>query len=168
MEDVPQDEHTLSGLPIEDYCDPTTYHEHIKDQYVLFSNLANEHFARVNVLNRFFLTINTAFAYGIVWLLNNSEYLGYFSTLLIMIISIPICIIWHSSLKSASIQSSVKMEILQEIESFLPIKPFYYEWYSKLQQGNRYSRIQHTIQYIPLIFISVYLLISVWIIFLLA
>lgn len=151
---------SLIGVPLSSYPNSQLHAEHILEQYKLYAKLLDTHSNRFDSLNKFFLTLHLAVISGLLLIIKENidiSILGYLS-----LISLPslICFVWWVALKSSRHYTTIKYEILEEMEELLPTRPFNYEWYNKMKSGNIYLRIQVTLQWIPWFIIVLYVVLG--------
>ena len=93
---------------------------------------------------RFYSGLNIAMLTGFVFLLKERVVLPPLVLLAITIAAIWFATMWILTNISYSKAVSVKMEVAQEIEEHLPLRPFTYEWEEKFKKAKyiRLSRIQ--------------------------
>lgn len=135
--------------------------EHILEQYKLHAQLAEAHVARGQTYNRFFLTLQAALISGFLVVSQENFALTKVQIVVIVLAACVFCLIWWLILQSSRKMTSFRYEILEEIEQFLPIRPFCAEWYDKIQQGSNYTHINKLSQLIPLIFALIFILLGV-------
>lgn len=52
--------------------------------------------------------------------------------------------------------TTAKHETLEEMEAYLPLKPFSYEWHEKLKSGNNYINMRTVLYALPLAMSVIY------------
>jgi hypothetical protein len=70
---------------------------------------------------------------------------------------------WFSIIKAYKDLNTAKFKVIHELENYLPMALFKYEWHScELGKGKAYKPITHLERWIPLIFAGVYLVLTVF------
>lgn len=100
------------------------------------------------ILINIFITLNTALFAVITFTLD-------YRSILLSAIGIAICILWICTINSYKKLNSVKYEIINEIESKLPLAPFTSEW-DRLNNKYDYVRLTKIEKFIPWMFIILY------------
>ena len=101
-----------------------------------------------NNSNNIFITLNTALFAVITFTLD-------YRSILLSAIGIAICILWICTINSYKKLNSVKYEIINEIESKLPLAPLTSEW-DRLNNKYDYVRLTKIEKFIPWMFIILY------------
>lgn len=101
-----------------------------------------------NSANNIFITLNTALFAVITFSLD-------YKSILLSVIGIVICILWICTINSYKKLNSVKYEIINEMESKLPLAPFTSEW-DRLNNKHKYLRLTKIEKFIPWMFIVLY------------
>ena len=115
--------------------------------------MANEISHRRDTMNNLFVTINIA-------LIAMISYVWSIKTIFVSLIGIVFCIVWIRFLINFKMLNKEKFNVINELESHLPVKPFNNEW-NKLQSNKKYID-GTTIEYIlPSTFIISYIIISI-------
>lgn len=83
--------------------------------------MANSNTEKRTNSNNIFITINAALLAVISFSLD-------YESIALSIVGIAVCIVWLNSIESYKKLSSVKYDIINEIELQLPLRPFTYEW----------------------------------------
>lgn len=115
--------------------------------------MANEISHRRDTMNNLFVTINIA-------LIAMISYVWSIKTIFVSLIGIVFCIVWIRFIINFKMLNKEKFNVINELESHLPVKPFNNEW-NKLQSNKKYTD-GTTIEYIlPSTFIIAYIIISI-------
>lgn len=115
--------------------------------------MANEISHRRDTMNNLFVTINIA-------LIAMISYVWSIKTIFVSLIGIVFCIVWIRFIINFKMLNKEKFNVINELESHLPVKPFNNEW-NKLQSNKKYID-GTTIEYIlPSTFIISYIIISI-------
>lgn len=115
--------------------------------------MANEISHRRDTMNNLFVTINVA-------LIAMISYVWSIKTIFVSLIGIIFCIVWIRFIINFKMLNKEKFNVINELESRLPVKPFNNEW-NKLQSNKKYTD-GTTIEYIlPSTFIIAYIIISI-------
>lgn len=101
-----------------------------------------------NNANNIFITLNTALFALITFSLD-------YKSILLSAIGMVICILWIGTINSYRKLNNVKYEIINEMESKLPLAPFTVEW-DRLNKKYEYVRLTKIEKVIPWIFIGLY------------
>lgn len=122
--------------------------------------MLDTHSNQFDSLNKFFLTLNAAMISGLLLLIKENIDIGLLcNSALVRLLSV-ICFVWWVALKSSRHLTTIKYEVLKEMEELLPIRSFNYEWYNKMKSGNIYSRIQVILQWIPWFIMVLYIILG--------
>ncbi len=144
----------LSVAPA-DYGD--RHREHLFEQYKLYVDSADRISQRRSSTNSFLLTVNASLVtlYGLTTPLKPSVAAAWH--LLVPFAGILVCITWLSLVENYRNLNSVKFKVIHELEQQLPASLYAYEW--QLLEGgagNVYKPVTHIEQWIPVIFILLY------------
>lgn len=152
---------SLISVPLSGYPSGQLHAEHTLEQYKLYAQMLDSHSNRFDSLNKFFLTLNAAMISGLLLLIKENIDIGLIGYLALITLLSVICFVWWVALKSSRHLTTVKYEVLEELEELLPIRPFNYEWYNKMKSGNIYLRIQVTLQWIPWFIMVLYIILGI-------
>ena len=144
----------LSVAPA-DYGD--RHREHLFEQYKLYVDSADRISQRRSSTNSFLLTVNASLVtlYGLTTPLKPSGAAAWH--LLVPFAGILVCIAWVSLVENYRNLNSVKFKVIHELENQLPASLYAYEWQLLEQgEGNVYKPVTHIEQWIPVIFILLY------------
>jgi hypothetical protein len=138
------------------------FKEHLLAQYLKYIEMADKISERRVLTNSFFITLNTGIisALGVFNLF--SKTISAYTIVIISIVLCTLCIYWIQSIKSYSQLNKVKFNIICEIEIYLPMRPYGYEW-DRLDKGATKSIYQPSGKIeknIPYLFLALYILIS--------
>ena len=133
------------------------------EQYKVFVQSLDHHYSRTQISDRFYLTLNTAIFSIIIFILKEKDQPDSFFLLFVLIPAIIFCVLWYSTIRSATIQALVKHQTLQDMEKSLPMRPYCDEWFDKLREGSIYKPISKTRRVIPWMLISLYTCIGFYI-----
>jgi len=106
---------------------------------------------------RFFSTINLAILSGYMFIVKEKLDLPLTVLLAMLIASIWFAVMWIVTNMSYAKAVSIKMEVAQEIEELLPLRPLKYEWEEKFKKTG-YIRISRIQRIFPVIFILLYII----------
>lgn len=144
----------LSVAPA-DYGD--RHREHLFEQYKLYVDSADRISQRRSSTNSFLLTVNASLVtlYGLTTPLKPSGAAAWH--LLVPFAGILVCMAWLSLVENYRNLNSVKFKVIHELENQLPASLYAYEW-QLLEggEGNVYKPVTHIEQWIPVIFILLY------------
>jgi len=146
----------------EEYGDE--YKKHLFEQYELYIEGAEKISDRRQNANNYFITINTA----LITFLGLSFQVGFLSSLswvrlLLAVVGIVICIIFWYLLRSYKQLNTGKYKIIHEIEKYLPLALYDYEW-KILEEGRNkkvYYPFSHVELLIPWVFGIIYLVLAI-------
>ncbi|NBC02393.1 MAG: hypothetical protein GVY20_01675 [Bacteroidetes bacterium] len=147
----------LLGVDSRSFDTKNIYMTQLFEQYKLYVQMSDSHSNRFDSLNKFFLSANLAMISGLLLIISENIDLGVIATIVITFVPIIISFVWWASLKSSKQLTKTKYEVIEEMEEHLPIKPFYFEWHTKLESGKKYRNIQNIIHWIPIFFIFLFL-----------
>ncbi|MFH1311506.1 MAG: hypothetical protein ABIH65_03820 [Nanoarchaeota archaeon] len=134
----------------------TKFQDHLLKQYEIFVASAEENSTKRMQSNRFYLLLNTV-------LFSLSSYLSFISNKIVVTalsgIGIILCLSWMSNISSYKKLNSAKFKIINELEDYLPSKPF--------NKEDKYLNSHYTIsnleKLIPIIFIFSYAIIIIFV-----
>ena len=133
-------------------CDKKDYGEGydtaVLEQWKTCVEMANSNTEKRNNANNLFITINSALFAVITFAWD-------YKSILLSIIGIVVCVLWLSSIRSYKQLSSVKYDIVNEIEKKLPLAPFTYEW-EKLKLEHNYVGLTRIENVLPWLFLVLY------------
>lgn len=130
------------------------------EQYKMYVESADKISERRTVSNNYLLTVNAALAtiYGVtsdktdttVW------------HIIVLIAGTLTCVVWWYLIRSYRELNTVKFEVIHELEEYLPVALYEYEWtLAKHGQGKSFRPMSHLERYVPLIFIAMYIFIAI-------
>lgn len=129
--------------------------EIILAQWQTCVEMANSVSQRRDTMNNIFVTLNLAIvtAVSVNWNIK---------AIYMFCIGVVLCIIWIFMLRNYRMLNAAKFNVINGLESKLPFAPFYDEW-EQLKKGKRY--IEGTILdcSLPVIFIAIYFISSIYI-----
>lgn len=135
----------------------------ILDQYRLFAEMLDSHYQRTQEMDRFYISFNVVSLTGMLLAIQNRILVGRWESLFVIIPISIFCILWFYSITSGRRQTSVKHQVLQDIESRLPVRPFCDEWYDKWEQGRKITHVAKYRAFVPFLFVIMYITIGyVW------
>lgn len=122
--------------------------ELILSQWQTCVEMANSVSQRRDSMNNIFITLNLAIvtAVSVTWDLK---------TLLILAAGIVTCIIWLLFIRNYRFLNTEKFKVINEIEEWLPVKPFNKEW-ERLEENKKYIDGTRLEKALPYAFIAVY------------
>lgn len=123
------------------------YDEAVLEQWKTCVEMANCNTDKRNTSNNVFITINSAVLAIVTFSLD-------YKSILLSIIGIVICLLWIKTIKSYTQLSQVKYDIINEMEKYLPMQPYTYEWH-KLQK-NKYVGLTKIEKLLPIVFIVLF------------
>lgn len=119
----------------------------ILEQWKACVEMANSNTEKRTNSNNIFITINAALLAVISFSLD-------YESIALSIVGIAVCIVWLNSIESYKKLSSVKYDIINEIELQLPLRPFTYEW-ERLSNEN-YLKLTKIEKALPILFVVLY------------
>lgn len=146
----------LMAIGLKDYA-KDKYHDHILEQYKLYAQILDDHHNRFMNTLKFFISIQIIFFSGFGIIMKNEVSLGVFGTFVFLITALSICVVWLLITKSHYKLTTAKHETLEEMEFHLPLKPFHYEWHSKLKSGKSYLSMRTVFFALPIVISIIYL-----------
>jgi hypothetical protein len=148
-------------VPVETYGDH--YAEHLFEQYKAYVESAHHVTDRRAGANSYFLAVSTSLVtlYGLATALNSTAW-----RILIAIAGVLVAIIWHTLILSYRNLNTVKFAVIHELETHLPANLYSYEW-QIMERGKKrlYTPLSHIERWIPIVFLSVYIVLGAHAIF---
>lgn len=138
----------LKSLAPEKYGE--TYSSAVLEQWKTCVEAASSTSEKRTNSNTIYTTINAALIAVISYSINAKS-------ILISLAGIAICVLWMQSIKGYKQLSSVKYHIINDIEAFLPLSPFSYEW-ERLKNDLNYKGLTRIERLLPWLFIAIYVL----------
>lgn len=124
------------------------YDAAVLEQWKTCVEMANSNTEKRNNANNLFITINSALFAVITFAWD-------YKSILLSIIGIVVCVLWFNTIRSYKQLSSVKYDIVNEIEKKLPLAPFTYEW-EKLRLEHNYVGLTKIENFLPWLFLALY------------
>lgn len=134
------------------------------DIYKTFVEMADRLSARRHVTNSFYVGLNTAVA-GLLGYVGLSKDLAVLPQLVAFVspAGMILSILWFVQLQSYRRLGSAKFEVIQTLETCLPVRPYYAEWQLvKASRQSRYLPFTHIESAVPWIFVALYLSAFLW------
>jgi hypothetical protein len=139
------------------------YQRQLFEQYKMYVDLADKISQRRSSANSFFITANAALLTVASWFKDDFGNYMY----LVSAVGLIISLFWFFSIRSYKQLNSGKFTVIHEIEAHLPLALFAYEW-EVLGEGKSYRKywpLSHIEQIVPIIFVLLYIALSVFIYF---
>lgn len=152
------------------------YPDHLLEQYKLYVEMADRISQRREQSNRFYVTIVSALAAIVVVIARfgvpadaANGALSHIGFLAIGLFGLALSIIWLFNIRSYRALNSAKFVIINEIEKQLPFAGYTEEWNILRPPSGSPSYLQLTRveQFVPAIFATLFLLLTIYAIFLL-
>lgn len=125
-------------------------------QYELCLKLADKISERRGITNKFYSALLLAFLSVIVNLFKNDSFSSNFSLILLCILGVALCIIWHFNILSYKTLNSAKFSVITALEKDLPTNPISAE-YIKLND-KKYLSLTEIETWVPRIFGIVFII----------
>lgn len=146
-----------------DYGDK--YKDHLFEQYKLYIESIEKTSDRRQQANNYFLTINTALIslIGLSFQFKIFENVNWIKALL-AIVGIIICIVFWFLIRSYKQLNTGKFKVIHEIEKFLPLSLYKYEWeiLGRGEDKSKYYPFSHIELLIPWIFGLIYTVLGIY------
>ncbi|CAZ98566.1 RipA family octameric membrane protein [Zobellia galactanivorans] len=133
------------------------YHTSIMEQYKLYAEILDQHHNRFMNTIKFFISIQFIFLSGFLIIIKKEVVMGIFGIIMLLLSGIFICAIWLMISKSHYKLTTAKHETLEEMETYLPLKPFFHEWHEKLKSGNNYINMRTVLFALPVVMSIIYI-----------
>lgn len=132
------------------------YNEHIIDIYKLYVQMADEVSRRRQSANSFYLTVNAALIAAIAHVSTLRSNDADFA--IIAIAGIAVCWMWLRNIVSYKSLNSGKFYIVNEIENYLPLRPYQAEWEYLKRGTDKSAHIPfHRVErWVPIAFLTVH------------
>lgn len=141
------------------------YKEHLFEQYRLYVESIEKTSDRRQQANNYFITINTALIsfIGLSFQFNIFENLVWIKSILALV-GLIICIIFWYLIKSYKQLNTGKFTVIHEIEKYLPLALYRYEWeiLGEGKDNKKYYPFSHIELLIPWVFGTIYVLLGVY------
>ena len=140
------------------YGDPFT--TALLEQYKMYVQTADNVSARRVATSRYLLTLSAALVavYGFQLSISSQWYL----TLLVPATGVAVSLLWYKIIKSHRDLNSVKFKIIHELEQHLPATLFTREWNMAGEGTNKsYTKVTDIERWIPFLFMSLHVLLSI-------
>lgn len=135
------------------------FQEHLLEQYKLYVDSAQRVSEKRISTGNYLLTVSSSLmtVFGIASTLRvGGRWLS-----IIPVAGLLVSLTWFSLIRSYKNLNTAKFKVIHELENYLPVAIFRYEWHScELGQGKAYKPITHLERWIPVIFAAVYLVLS--------
>lgn len=124
--------------------------EIILAQWQTCVEMANSVSQRRDAMNNIFVTLNLAIiaAVSLTWDIKS---------LFVLVAGMVICIIWMFFIRNYKLLNTEKFNVINNIEQKLPVKPFNDEW-KKLKSSKKYVDGTKLERWLPITFISIYVI----------
>lgn len=124
--------------------------EIILAQWQTCVEMANSVSQRRDAMNNIFVTLNLAIiaAVSLTWDIKS---------LFVLLAGMVICIIWMFFIRNYKLLNTEKFNVINNIEQKLPVKPFNDEW-KKLKSSKKYVDGTKLERWLPITFISIYVI----------
>ena len=131
------------------------FQEHLLEQYKLFVDSSLKVSEKRISTGNYLLTVSSSLMtiFGIASTLRvGGRWLS-----IIPVAGLLVSLTWYSLIRAYKNLNTAKFKVIHELEDYLPVALFRYEWHScELGQGKAYRPITHLERWIPLIFAIVY------------
>jgi hypothetical protein len=131
------------------------FQEHLLEQYKLFVDSSLKVSEKRISTGNYLLTVSSSLmtVFGIASTLRvGGRWLS-----IIPVAGLLVSLTWYSLIRAYKNLNTAKFKVIHELEDYLPVALFRYEWHScELGQGRAYRPITHLERWIPLIFAVVY------------
>ena len=114
---------------------------------------------------KFFISIQFIFLSGFLVIIKNEVTIGNFGIIMLALSALFICAVWLMISKSHFKLTTAKHETLEDMESYLPLKPFSYEWHEKLKSGHTYMSMRTVLFALPIVMSIIYISLAIVAIF---
>lgn len=127
--------------------------EVILAQWQTCVEMANSVSQRRDAMNNIFITLNLAIltAISITWDIKS---------VFILIAGIVICCIWIFFIRNYKLLNAAKFDVINKIESKLPVSPFVDEW-KILKNNKKYKDTTKLEKWLPITFILIYIVMMI-------
>lgn len=154
------DDHIISALtsvPPEGYG--PKFQDHLLEQYKIYVESAREISDRRTTASNYLLTVNSLLVtlFGVTSFFQEKAVWQ----LAVMTAGVLVSILWHSLVCSYKNLNTAKFAVIHEIEQHLPLALFKHEWdLCDKGAGKIYVPLTHVERWIPIIFLSLYLVLG--------
>ena len=150
------------------------YRAHLLEQYKLYVEMADRVSQRRDQSNRFYVTIVSALAAIVVVITRFGVPVdgvpSEVAFLVIGLFGIALSYIWQLNIKSYRVLNSAKFDIINKIEKQLPSQGYSDEWdllKNPPPDRDKYLQLTRVEQRIPLIFIALFIVLTIYALYLL-
>ena len=138
------------------------FKDHLFEQYKLFVESSQKISERRITSGNFFLAINSSLV--AVFGITLSSFGNHRWNAVIPIAGILVSIVWFRVVESYKDLNTAKFQVIHELESYLPVALFKYEWHicGCGKDADKYRPITHSERWIPLVFVAFYLVLLLY------
>lgn len=138
------------------------YQNHLGELYKFYARTADTNSARRQTSNTFYLTLNTGLVAFCSYRFNPDSDFN-FLLILVGILGVGLCYLWHSTLLSHQQLNAKKFEVILKLEKELPFEPYGAEWKLLGEGKDRkvYKEITKIEKRVPFVFGTIYILMVV-------
>jgi hypothetical protein len=135
------------------------FQDHLLEQYKIFVESSQKVSEKRISTGNYLLTVSSSLltVFGIA----STLHVGGAWLVIIPIAGLLVSLTWFSLVISYKDLNTAKFKVIHELEDYLPVALFRYEWHSCEQgRGKAYKPITHLERWIPVIFAGVYLVLA--------
>ena len=129
------------------------YNASVLEQWKSCVEMADSNTEKRNTSNNVFITINSAILAVVTFSLD-------YKSMFLSVIGVSICFLWLRTIESYVQLSKIKYAIVNDMEKYLPMQPYTYEWY-KLQK-DKYVGLTKIEKVLPVIFMFIFVISFIW------
>jgi hypothetical protein len=137
------------------------FQQHVLAQYQLYVESAQKVSEKRISTGNYLLTVSSSLmtVFGIA----SSQQVAGRWLAIIPVAGLLVSLTWFSLIKAYKDLNTAKFKVIHELENYLPMALFRYEWHScELGKGKTYKPITHLERWIPLIFAGVYVVLTIY------
>lgn len=138
------------------------FQEHLMEQYKICVEMADRVSVRRGAASNFYISLLSALLALLSLVVEKNFFSGSKSILLLFtsILGLALCIAWYTNIQSYRQLNSLKFQVINEMEQYLPFRCFSREWQilkERRESSKRYTRLTTIEKFIPLIFATPYI-----------
>jgi hypothetical protein len=138
------------------------FQEHLMEQYKICVEMADRVSVRRSTASNFYISLLSALLALLSLVIDKRLFSGSQDILLLstLALGLALCFVWHVNIQSYKELNSLKFQVINEMEQYLPFRSFSREWEilkERKESRKRYVRLTFVEKFVPLIFAIPYI-----------